>query len=195
MINYIWSSFILIGILFCIFNGNVEVVNSEILNSTKTAFDMIIQIFPVMALWLGIMNIAKVSGLLDRMTVMIEPFLRKLFPDIPSGHDSLSFIASNMIVNFFGLGNAATPFGLKAMKSLQELNDKKDVASRSMITFLVFNTSGLTLIPTTIISMRMLYGSNNPTEIVLPCILATFFSTAAGLIIDRFLAHRSKRRN
>ena len=195
MINYIWASFILIGILFCFFTGNVDVINEEILNSTKTTFDMILQIFPVMALWLGIMNIAKVSGLLKQMSVMISPFLGKLFPDIPKGHESLSFIASNIIVNFFGLGNAATPFGLKAMKSLQELNHNKDVASRSMITFLVFNTSGLTLIPTTIISMRMLYGSSNPTEIVIPCILATFFSTIAGLVMDRFLAHIIQRRN
>lgn len=195
MINYIWASFILIGILFCFFTGNVDVINEEILNSTKTTFDMVIQIFPVMALWLGIMNIAKVSGLLERMAVAISPLLGKLFPDIPKGHESMSLMASNMIVNFFGLGNAATPFGLKAMKSLQELNDNKDVASRSMITFLVFNTSGLTLIPTTIISLRMLYGSSQPTEIVLPCILATLSSTIGGLIMDRILAHRSQRRS
>ena len=97
-----------------------------------------------------------------------------------------------MIANMFGLGNAATPFGLKAMKSLQELNKKKDTASRSMITFLVLNTSGLTIIPTTVISMRLMHGSTNPTEILVPCFIATFFSTMCGLILDRILARRHK---
>ena len=201
-------------IMLILFYSQFIMKNREKLNSLKTIVMMVALLLPPLYLvyeqpdmstsivivvifcivWYAAIHLFTFYSLLYLERIE-KPFLRKLFPDIPSGHDSLSFIASNMIVNFFGLGNAATPFGLKAMKSLQELNDKKDVASRSMITFLVFNTSGLTLIPTTIISMRMLYGSNNPTEIVLPCILATFFSTAAGLIIDRFLAHRSKRRN
>ena len=121
---------------------------------------------------------------------LLYPILKKLFPEIPKEHESLSLIASNIIANMFGLGNAATPFGLKAMKSLQELNDKKDTASRSMITFLVLNTSGVTLVPTTIISLRMMYGSKNPTEVVTMCILATFISTIGGLIMDRFLARK-----
>ena len=100
----------------------------------------------------------------------------------------MSYISSNIIANMFGLGNAATPFGLKAMQSLQQLNKKKDTASRSMITFLVLNTSGVTIIPTTIISLRMMYGSSNPTGIVLPCIIITFLSTLSGLIIDRIFA-------
>lgn len=193
MINYIWAFFIISGILFCVITGRSDVVNEEILNSTKTALDMIFQIFPVMALWLGIMNVARSSGLLDRLSLAISPLLRRLFPDIPQGHESLSFIASNIIVNLFGLGNAATPFGLKAMRSLQELNEQKDVASRSMITFLVINTSGVTLVPTTIISLRMLYGSANPTEIVFPCILATFCSTIGGIMVDRFFARFFRR--
>ena len=143
-----------------------------------------------MALWLGIMNIANVSGLLSKLSKMISPFLRNLFPEIPKGHESLSYIASNIIVNLFGLGNAATPFGLKAMKSLQTLNPNKKVASRSMITFLVLNTSGMTLVPTTIISLRMLYQSKDPLEIVFPCILATVIATLCGLLFDRILARR-----
>ncbi len=168
----------------------VDVLNNEILESTKSSLDMIIKIFPVMALWLGIMNIAAESGLLNRLSQALSPILQKLFPEIPKGHESLSLIASNITANMFGLGNAATPFGLKAMKSLQELNEKKDTASRSMITFLVLNTSGVTIIPTTIISLRMMYGSINPTEIVFACILATLISTIGGLIIDRILAKR-----
>ena len=192
MINKIWSFFIILGVVFALITGNIDVINKEILSSSKTALDMVIQIFPVMALWLGIMNIAKVSGLLEKVSKLISPFLSKLFPEIPKGHESISFMSSNIIANMFGLGNAATPFGLKAMKSLQELNKQKDTASRSMITFLVINTSGITLIPTTIISLRMLYGSTNPTEIVLACILATICSTVAGLIMDRLLARRYK---
>ena len=190
MINKIWGWFIIIGILFCLITGKTDILNAEILNGAKTGFDMVVKIFPVMALWLGIMQIASASGLLEKMSKILTPLLKKIFPEIPANHESLSLISSNVIANLFGLGSAATPIGLKAMKSLQELNLKKNVASRSMITFLVLNTSGLTLIPTTIISLRMMYGSINPTEIVGVCILATTFSTIGGLIIDRILARR-----
>lgn len=192
MVNKIWGFFIVTGIICCVCTGKIDILNSEILDSTKSSLDMIIKIFPVMALWLGIMNIAKTSGLLNKVSASLYPLLSKLFPEIPKNHESLSLIASNIVANMFGLGNAATPFGLKAMKSLQELNPKKDTASRSMITFLVLNTSGVTIIPTTIISLRMMYGSSNPTEIVAACIIATLFSTTAGLIVDRLLARRSK---
>lgn len=192
MVNKIWGFFIISGIITCLFNNNIELINNEILNSTKDSLDMIIKIFPVMALWLGLMNIAKHSGLLDKLSKKISPILRFLFPEIPKNHESLNYISSNIIANMFGLGNAATPFGLKAMKSLQELNKKKDTATRSMITFLVINTSGVTIIPTTIISLRMMYGSTNPTSIVLPCILATSLATISGIIIDRILARRCK---
>lgn len=194
MVNMIWGFFILIGILFFILTGDLESLNRVILNSSKDALDMVLKIFPVMALWLGIMKIASVSGLLKKMSDFFSPLLSKLFPEIPKGHESLSLIASNMIANMFGLGNAATPFGLKAMKSLQSLNPKKDTASRSMITFLVINTSGVTIIPTTIISLRMMHGSSNPTEVVLACILATSTSTIAAILIDRYYARKEKRK-
>ena len=188
MVNKIWGYFIIIVVLYCLLNNNIEVVNESILNSTKTSFDMIIKIFPVMALWLGIAKIAEVSGLLKKLSSKLSIVLKHIFPEIPTNHESLSYISSNIISNMFGLGNAATPFGLKAMQSLQQLNKKKDTATRSMITFLVLNTSGVTIIPTTIISLRMMYGSVNPTGIVLPCIIITFLSTLSGLIIDRIFA-------
>ncbi len=190
MINKVWASFIVVGILYSILTGNVELINNEVLKCTKDALDLSIQIFPVMALWLGLMKIAEVSGLLKKMALKISPILGKLFPEIPKNHESLSFIASNVISNMLGLGSAATPFGLKAMKSLQEINDNKDTASRSMITFLVLNTSGVTIIPTTIISLRLLYNSVSPTEIVIPCLIATFFATFFGLLLDRYLGGR-----
>ncbi len=190
MINKIWGFFIISGILFSLFTGNIEVINKEILECTNVAFDMIIKIFPVLALWLGIMKIAETSGLLKKLASLLTPILSKIFPEIPAGHESLSLIASNVIANMAGLGSAATPFGLKAMDSLQTLNKKKDTATRSMITFLVLNTSGVTIIPTTIISLRMLYGSSDPTKIVIPCLLATTCSTIAGLTIDRIIARK-----
>ena len=193
MVNKIWALFIIGGSIFFIMTGKLELLNQILLNSAKESLDMILKLFPVIAMWLGITKIASVSGLLHKMSQFLSPLLGKLFPEIPKGHDSLSLITSNVIANFFGLGNAATPFGLKAMQKLQEINPKKDTASRSMITFLVLNTSGLTLIPTTIISLRMMYHSKNPTEIVLGCILATVCSTIAGLLMDRFLANKSRR--
>lgn len=192
MVNIIWILLIIIGIVYGFFSNNLETVNSTIVDSTKVSLDMLFKIFPVVALWMGLMKIAEKSKLLEKLSIKLSPFLTKLFPEIPRNHESLSLIASNMIANIFGLGSAATPFGLKAMSSLQKLNKKKDTASRSMITFLVINTSGLTIIPTTIISLRMMYGSNNPTRIVFACILSTFFATLGGIIVDRILARRYK---
>lgn len=192
MVNRIWSAFIIIGIVFTLLTGQLELINKIILESTKSTFDLTVQIFPVIALWLGIMNIAQVSGLLKKISELISPYLGKLFPGIPKGHEALSLIASNIVINMFGLGNAATPFGLKAMQSLQELNDKKETASDSMVTFLIINTSGVTLIPTTVISMRMMYGSSHPTEIVLACILATVISSLSGIIIDYIIRKGGK---
>lgn len=191
MVNKIWGFFIVIGIIFSLCTGNVAIINKEILESCKTAFDLILEIFPVIALWLGIMKIATSSGLLKKFSKLLEPLLHLIFPEIPRGHESLGYISSNIVANLFGLGNAATPFGLKAMTSLQSLNPRKDEASRSMITFLVLNTTGLTIVPTTIVSMRMMYQSVNATDIIFPCFLATLISTIAGLILDRLLYKRS----
>ena len=185
VVNIIWTIFIVSGIIYAIVTNNVDVVNNTIMESSKTSLDMIIQIFPVLALWMGLMNIAEKSKLLDKFSNLISPVLTKLFPEIPRGHESLSYIASNIIANVFGLGSAATPFGLKAMESLQKLNKKKDTASRSMITFLIINTSGVTLVPTTIISMRMMYKSTNPTVILLACIIGTTCSTIGGIFVDK----------
>lgn len=187
MVNKIWCIFIAVGIIFSVFTGKTDVITSEILKSSETAFNMIIKIFPVMALWLGIMNIALKSEMLNKISKLVYPILKIIFPEIPEKHESLGYITTNIVMNVFGLGNAATPFGLKAMRSLQDLNEKKDTASRSMITFLVINTSGVTLIPTTVISLRMLYNSVNPTGIIFACILVTIISLICGLIFDRIL--------
>lgn len=192
MVNIIWIVLITLGIVYGGLTNNLEIINTTIVDSTKVSLEMLFKIFPVLALWMGITKIAEVSGLLKKLSNKLSPLLTKFFPEIPKGHESLSLIASNMIANIFGLGSAATPFGLKAMSSLQKLNKNKKVASRSMITFLVINTSGLTLIPTTIISLRMMYGSSEPTKIVLACIISTMFATLGGILMDRFLARRYK---
>lgn len=190
MINKIWGFFLIVGIGYFILTGNLEQLNKEILDSSASAIELLARMFPVIALWLGIMNIAVVSGLLDKLSSKLSFVLKKLFPEIPKGHKSLNYISSNIIANMLGLGSAATPFGLKAMEELQKINPSKDTASRSMITFLVLNTSGVTIIPTTIISMRMMYKSTNPTEILLPCLIATASATIGGLLIDRIVAKR-----
>lgn len=185
MMNIIWAFFIIVGIGYSLITGRIDQVNNEILNSSKTAFNMILTMLPIITLWVGIMTIALNSGLLNRLASLFAPLFSILFPDIPKEHESLALMSSNIIVNFFGLGNAATPFGLKAMESLQSLNKDKDEATRSMITFLVLNTSGLSIIPTTVISLRIMHRSVAPTEIVIGVIIATFISTVFGLIADR----------
>ena len=194
MVNKVWCFFIISGISYGLVFGDADVINGAILDGAKTGFDMSVKIFPVMALWLGIMNIAKASGLLNKVSRWFSPVIKKIFPEIPYGHESIGFITTNMISNILGLGNAATPFGIKAMKSLQEINDNKETASRSMITFLVINTSGLTIVPTTIISLRMAQGSTNPTDIVFPCIISSFISLIGSIIIDRIIAIRSNKK-
>jgi spore maturation protein A len=190
--NKIWGIFIIIGIIYSLLTNNMRAINTEIINSAKTSLNMLLTLLPMITLWVGIMTIAKESGLLNKIAKIVSPVLSFLFPEIPREHESLGLISSNIIINMFGLGNAATPFGLKAMKSLQDINKKKDTASRSMITFLVLNTTSVTIIPTTIISLRMMHHSNNPTEVIITILMATFCSTIIGLILDRFFA-RMKR--
>ena len=183
--NIIWVSFILVGILYSLINGNINIVNNEIVSSAKKSLDIFLGIFPNIVLWSGIMKIAMDSGLLKKISNFLYPVLNKLFPEIPKGHEALSYISSNISCNILGLSSASTPFGLKAMKSLQELNKDKKTISRSMRTFIILNISGLCIIPTTIISLRSAYNSNNPTKVLLPIILTTFISTIIAIFVDK----------
>ena len=191
MVNIIWGIFLIIGITYGLISGNIESVNSEILGSAKTALKMIFEILPVLVVWMGLMKIAEDSGLLNKISLILSKPLKFLFPSIPAGNKALGLIASNVAVNMMGLGNAATPFGLKAMDELQKINPKKDTASEAMITFLVLNTGGVTLIPTTVIALRMLHGSNNPTEIIITSVIATLCSCSSGLILDYFIRRKN----
>lgn len=183
--NKIWGVFIVIGILFSLLTGNIETINNEFINSPGEILSIFLSMVPLMILWSGIMNIAKDAGLLDKIANFLTPLFRIIFPDIPKGHESLGYIASNLTINMLGIHNASTPFGLKAMKSLNELNKDKKTASRSMITFLVLNTSGVTIIATDIIAIRSMYGAANPTMILSTTIIATLMTTVFGLLIDR----------
>ena len=189
VLNYIWIAFFIIAFVIAlvklIFLGDVEVfpamMNSTFDNS-KTAFEISLGLTGVLSLWLGIMKIGEKGGVINLFARVLSPVFTKLFPDIPKGHPATGSIFMNIAANMLGLDNAATPLGLKAMEQLQEINPKKDTASNPMIMFLVLNTSGLTLIPVSIMVYRAQQGAAQPTDIFIPILLATFFSTLAGII-------------
>lgn len=183
MINYIFAFFFLVGILYSFYTDTN--ISNEMLVAASKSIELILTMIPVMCLWLGIINIAKKSGLLDKLSKLLTPILRVIFPEIPKNSSCFSYISINIIMNMLGVGNAATPFGLKAMKEMQKLNKNKDTASRSMITFIILNTSAVTIIPTTIISLRILNKSVNPMSIVPYIIITSTISCILGLIIDR----------
>ncbi len=184
MLNYLWGVIIIVGIVVAAFMGTLGDLGSSALESSKEAVMLCITMLGVMSLWTGLMNIAKESGMIAGLTKLLKPVLRFLFPDIPSDHVVNEYISSNMIANMLGLGWAATPLGLKAMKELKEMNRNKSVASCDMCTFLIVNISSLQLIPINIIAFRSQYGSVNPAGIVLTALVATAISTAAGVVFS-----------
>lgn len=192
MVNVIWAGLILIAIIYSLLTGNISTINNGILTHATSGVNLILEMMPLIVLWTGIMKIAEKSGLLQVFARALNPILRRLFPSLPKNHLALGYIASNIGANMLGLGSAATPFGLKAMDELQKDNPKKDTATEAMITFLVLNTGGVTLIPTTVIALRLMHGSANPTEIIITSILATAVSSASGLILDYFIRRRNK---
>ena len=193
MVNVIWGILIVVGILFGLLTGKIETINAEVLSSAKVAFDLLLEILPILVLWMGLMRIAENSGLLQKIADLFTPVLRRILPSVPKGNKALGYIASNIVVNMVGLGSAATPFGLKAMEELQKIKPKKDEASEAMMTFIILNTAGVTIIPTTIISLRMAHGSVAPAEILVSCLIATSCAAVAAILMDYFI-RRSKRR-
>ena len=189
VLNYIWIAFFLIAFVIAtvrlVFMGDTEVFPA-IMNSTfetsKAAFKISLGLTGVLSLWLGIMKIGEKGGVINVVARVLSPVFTRLFPDIPKGHPVTGSIFMNVAANMLGLDNAATPLGLKAMEQLQELNPKKDTATNPMIMFLVLNTSGLTLIPVSIMVYRAQMGAAQPTDIFVPILLATFFSTLAGIV-------------
>ncbi|MGX7627963.1 spore maturation protein SpmA [Bacillus thuringiensis] len=194
MVNLVWVAMAVIGIVYAMINGTMEAINKAVFDGAKDAVTICIGLISVLVFWLGLMKIAEEAGLLKKLVTFFMPIVKRLFPEIPKDHPSMGFILSNMMANFFGLGNAATPLGIKAMEQLKELNGGKDSASRSMVTFLALNTSAITLIPTTVISIRMTYESANPTEIVGVTFIAQVLSMIGAIWIDRYFYRRRSRK-
>ena len=190
VLNYIWVAFFLVAFAIAavklLFWGDYDVfpaMMDSTFSSSKTAFEISLGLTGVLSLWMGVMKIGEKGGVVNVLARLLSPVFTKLFPDIPKGHPVTGSIFMNIAANMLGLDNAATPLGLKAMEQMQELNTKKDTASNPMIMFLVLNTSGLTLIPVSIMVYRAQMGAAQPTDIFIPILLATFFSTIVGIII------------
>ncbi|MDK2808729.1 MAG: spore maturation protein [Clostridiales bacterium] len=193
MLNYLWGFMILIGILFGAIKGRMELLLNAALDASKEAVTLCIAMLGIMALWCGIMQIARASGMMEALTRRFIPLLHFLFPEIPKGHIVNEYIAANMIANLLGLGWAATPMGLKAMEELSKLNHYSKRASTAMCTFLIVNISSLELIPINIIAYRSQYGSARPAGILVAAILATGCSTFFGVLFAKIMQWRERQ--
>lgn len=190
MVNWIWLFFIVASFIVAAFNGRMEAVTEAAFEGAKSGVTISFGLISIMVFWMGMMRIAEEGGLLRLLAKMMGPSVRYLFPDVPPGHPALGYIMTNMSANLLGLGNAATPMGIKAMQELQTLNSDKDTATPAMCTLLALNTSSITLVPTTLIAIRMNYGSAHPAEILGTTLLATFVATGAAIAADRWYRSR-----
>ena len=197
--KYLWGGMLIVGIIYGALTGNLNEVTNGAINASKEAVNLAVALLGVTAMWSGLMEIASGAGIIDWLTRKIRPILRFLFPRIPDGHPALEAISVNMIANFFGLGAAATPAGLRAMEKLEGLEEERrkkgcgvprGTANREMCTFLIVNISSLQLIPVNVIAYRGQYGSVNPTAIVGPAIAATAVSTLAGVVFCKVMDKR-----
>ena len=187
MLNIIWPIFIIISYIYAIFTGKVNEINDSIFESCESAVNLTITFLGTMCLWSGIMQIAKKTTLISKLTKMLSPIMKILFPDIKKENPAYQEISMNMVANILGLGNAATPLGLKAMKTMQKQNSNKDTLTNSMAMFIIINTASIQIIPTTVIAIRSSLGSNNPTAIIIPVWVATISAATAGIITAKIL--------
>ncbi|WP_051236530.1 nucleoside recognition domain-containing protein [Paenibacillus pinihumi] len=190
MVNWIWLLLIVISIVFAAATGRVEAVTEAAFDGAKTGVTVSFGLISILVFWLGIMRIGEDAGLLAKLASLLSPLVRFLFPDVPKNHPAMGYIMTNMSANILGLGNAATPMGIKAMQELQKLNPDKDTATPAMCTLLALNTSSITLIPTTLIAIRMNFGSAHPAEIVGTTLIATAIATVAAILADRWYRRR-----
>lgn len=188
MLNYIWVGLLLIGFVAGIINGRIDQVTKAAMDSAQSAVMVCIGLLGVMCLWTGLMRIAEKSGLVTSLGRLVRPILGFLFPSIPKDHPALGAIVMNLVANFFGLGNAATPLGIKAMNELQSINEDKKTANDSMCMFLVLNTAAIQLIPANIIALRTAEGSKKPAEIIVCIWIASICATIMGIIAAKLLA-------
>ncbi len=187
MVNLVWLGMIVFGIIVAGAKGNIDVVTKAALDGANNAVKISFSLIAIITFWLGIMKLAEEAGLVRALAWLVRPGMRFLFPSVPKDHPAMGAMVMNLSANILGLGNAATPMGLIAMRELQKLNQGRVSASDAMCTFLALNTSCVTLIPTTIIGIRLLYGSSDPTDIVGPTIMATSFSMVVAIVVDRIL--------
>lgn len=195
MLNILWPLFILISFIYGILKGNVEAINQSIFASATNAVELCITFFGTICLWNGIMKIAQETSFSKKLVALLKPLINFLFPESKNNEKAKEEISMNMIANFLGLGNAATPLGLKAMKTLQKENPKKDTISNSMAMFIVINTASLQLIPTTVIAIRSSLNSNNPTQIIFPTWGATIMAAIAAIIATKIFIFIDNKRN
>lgn len=187
MLNILWPIFIISSILYAIFFGNVDSLTNGIFDYAKKAVELSITFLGTMCLWTGIIEIMKETSLIDKLKKVLKPVMKFLFPKINHKDKEYEEISMNIIANLLGIGNAATPLGIKAMKSMQEKNSKKDTLSDSMVMFIVLNTASIQIIPTTVIAIRNSLNSENPTKIILPVWIATIAAATAGIILTKIL--------
>ncbi len=197
MVNKIWIFLFILGIAFAIYNNKIADVNNALLEAPQESVTMILNLTGLYILWNGFLQIAKDCGLIDAFAKKIYCVTKYIFPELPKDHNVHGYLASNIAANILGLGSVATPLGIKSMEEMKKINENKDTASRSMITLILINSSSLTLIPTTIISLRKIYGSSEPTKILPLIILTTILTTTSALIIDRifYFFHKNKFKN
>lgn len=194
MLNILWPIFIIISFAYAIFSGNVDKLNESIFSSTSESVNLCISLLGTICLWNGIMQIANKTSIIERLTNLLKPAMNFLFPELKQEKEIQKEISLNVIANILGLGNAATPLGLKAMKSMQKKNPKKDTLTNSMITFIVLNTASLQIIPTTVIAIRSSMNSKNPTSIVFPVWIATICAAIAGITATKLFVKLTERK-
>jgi spore maturation protein A len=188
MLTWIWIGLVLASVVVGAVNGRLDAVTRAAFDMAETGVTIALGLVGVMALWLGLMRVAEKAGVIQALAWLLKPVFRRLFPGIPDGHPALGSILLNISASWLGLGNAATPLGLKAMEQLQELNPRPDTATDSQVTFLAINTASITIVPTTIIAVRTAAGSAQPAEIVGTTILASFAATIVAILASRLLA-------
>ncbi|APQ60047.1 MULTISPECIES: nucleoside recognition domain-containing protein [Paenibacillus] len=194
MIHLIWVALICIGFVFAAAQGNIEVVTKAAFDGATTGVTVCFGLISVLVFWMGMMRLAEDGGLLQKISKLLSPLVAFLFPDVPRNHPAMGYILSNMSANLLGLGNAATPMGIKAMQELQTLNPDKQTATPAMCTLLALNTASITLIPTTLIAIRLNFHSAHPAEIVGTTLVATAIATFAAIAADRWYRSRELRR-
>lgn len=193
MLNLVWPIFLIISFIYAIFSGNLENLNSNIFQSIDSAINLTLTMLGTICLWNGIINIAQNTSIINKLTKILNPIINFLFPEIKNNKKVKKEISMNMVANILGLGNAATPLGLKAMKSMQEENPKKEILSDLMAMFIIINTASIQIIPTTVIAIRSSMGSSNPTAIVVPIWIASVITATAGIVITKIFIKLDKK--